>query len=198
MYAKIVPLALCVFLSCCVQSNRINWDEIRNAHVEIPMDSLQLLTPRKLISDNLIHRDPDLTFLIYVDSSSCSSCELKRLSIWHSIIKKAKRYDTKVNYLFIFCPNANEVNDFIENYYNNAIGLNIYIDSSKILERRNLLLHNAHFHTLLLDKEYNVVKIGNPARDAYAEKSFYKYLSLETRGDTLLRACRPTFPSYKG
>lgn len=96
--------------------------------------------------------------------------------MWHSIIKKVREYDLDVNSLFIFNPRANERFQLIESYYKNPINLDIYIDTAKILEKRNPILKNRIFHTVLLDVNNKIVKIGDPSKDIDAENNLYEYL----------------------
>lgn len=177
MFVKITLFLLSVLLLVgCKRHNGVDADVIRKTTVFVPDDSLLLLKPKRLKSDNMLNSYPDYRFLIYIDSVYCSSCELQRLGMWHSIIKKVREYDLDVNFLFIFNPRANERFQLIESYYKNPINLDIYIDTAKILEKRNPILKNRIFHTVLLDVNNKIVKFGDPSKDIDAENNLYGYL----------------------
>lgn len=117
-----------------------------------------------------ITNNPDVIakMVVYFDSTVCASCQLSRLWEWDetSIITKATKY--KFQTIFIFSPaEANLAAVQRATQAINSKEKNILIDENQDFVRLNPFLpEESVFHTFLLNKNNEIVLIGNPVNNS--------------------------------
>lgn len=184
MYIKITWLLLFALLcigslfGCKDEERREKEQRIRNTIISIPLDSMELLKPvRALVDYSRKEELPDYRYVIYYDSITCAPCKLHRMSIWRSIIKNAHVINANVDFMFIFHPSNNKVEDFRREYYKSKLLLPLYLDSIGIMERNNpLIKESSLLHAFLLNKDNSIVAIGDAGADERVERKFYDFL----------------------
>jgi hypothetical protein len=93
--------------------------------------------------------------LLYMDSIGCMSCKF-HIDVWKSHINEI---GNKVDFLFYF--NSNDENKLL--FWAKRFDGFIYIDKNDELNKLNHFPSNPMFQCFLLDKDDNVLAIGNPA-----------------------------------
>lgn len=163
-FSCIVVLIVC-FASSCKQKNNIE-NEIRNfkdSRIELSLDSMQNVSGK---CDPAVYSNVKYIYVIYVDSTSCSDCAINNLSEWSQLdfMETNTKDERLFKYVFIISPKQHQsshVRKTIENYavFNDFI----FLDTCKVFDKRNPNLpKNKLLHTFLLDKDRNVVLVGNP------------------------------------
>lgn len=99
-------------------------------------------------------------FLIYTDSTGCTSCKL-RLDVWKDLIREA---DTamrgKVDFMFYFYPKNQTVLHEIMKREN--FKYEVHINPNDELNSLNNFSKDMEYQCFLLDKDNKVLSVGNP------------------------------------
>ena len=119
--------------------------------------------------------DSELKLVIYTDSILCNTCSIKSIANWTYLLDYAKVFNNKLKYYFIFSPKVND-------YYSVRFALKtaqfdypVILDAKGEFKRINPHLpDNKMFHTFLLDKDHNVIMVGNPLSSIKMEELFKK------------------------
>lgn len=120
------------------------------------------------INDTLQNERPweraEMKMVVYMDHTKCSGCMLRKLFIWEDFIKMEKEYNNRFYIFFILqAPDGARDADIAAKFYMTEINHPIYIDSKSELAKQNHHLpKESACHTFLLDKDGNVVLIGDP------------------------------------
>ena len=116
-----------------------------------------------------------LKFIIYADSMSCTSCTLKEMYQWNSILEKAQSFSTPLKTYFIFAPKKENIRNLYITMKNIMPSIPIFIDTAGIFSQQNPHIPaNPMLHTFLLDKQNKVIFIGDPSKDKNLEDIFWK------------------------
>lgn len=114
-------------------------------------------------------------FIVYSDSSDCSSCSLRKLYQWDELSELSKRYGDGVQFIFIFSPSKKNQGLFelaIRNVLSSSL---IYMDTINIFSRLNPHIPGERrFHTFLLDEDNNVLLVGNPLENEKIKELFWQ------------------------
>ena len=115
--------------------------------------------------------------LVFCGPGECSTCAMNKMSEWNELLNLEKK--GVVNMDFIFSPSKEEKNDVIAAYHTSGLEHSIELDTCGIFLQKNPQIPGARvFHTLLLDKNNNVVLVGDPVHNKEIEKLFYKIMGL--------------------
>lgn len=178
VFFLIVPFLFLFLLSGCHDKNSELEQKLRTATIIIPLDSMELLSPiLRNIEDSSIIADYDYTYVVYYDTITCAPCKLHQMGIWRSIMKNTKDIGSTVNYAFIFHPRKGAIEKFKNEYYNQHILLNCYLDSTGVIERFNPIIKESRlFHSFVLGKDNHIKVIGNASKNVQIERSFYEFI----------------------
>jgi hypothetical protein len=107
---------------------------------------------------NSLHKEYNI--LLYVDSTGCSSCRLK-LPEWKQLIAESDSlFHGRLGFLLFFQPkNEKEINFLLREFYFNYP---VFIDMYKSIDRLNHFPKQQLYQCFLLDKDNQVMMIGNP------------------------------------
>lgn len=126
----------------------------------------ELIMPDELtfqIQDIPINYDfnnADFKIVTYIDSTGCTNCKMK-LPLWDKVINELKvDVDTDVNFLMIVGSNdLGGVKRILrENNFNHPVSL----DTLNMFDKTNGLPQNEEYHTFLMNRNNQVLTIGNP------------------------------------
>lgn len=114
-----------------------------------------------------LYYNADFKILNYIDSLECISCNL-RLKDWNILMKSFSENRSKeVTALFVFSPkNIIRMKEVIPLVKRNAMTFPIIIDSLDSFNSLNRFPNNSRFHTFLLDKNNQILAVGNPVANA--------------------------------
>ena len=109
--------------------------------------------------------------LTYVDSTGCSSCQLK-LSEWQQLIEEADGlFDGKVGFLLYFQPKS--LRDIYYLFVLEKFIHPVIIDMAGIINRMNQFPQKMEYQCFLLDGDNKVLAVGNPVLNPHIWE-FYK------------------------
>lgn len=166
---------LSVFLLVACSSNQKNPDlqKILNRQMNLPTSGQWILLNNDT-TRTLEQNKPKI--LVYYDSQGCTSCRLRELLVWKSIIQEIENMpynsDTsKVEFVFVISAKKDKQALKIA-LQQHKFPYPILCDTEKEFERDNLLPDNELLHCFLLDKENKVKLIGSPL---FNEKMWNRY-----------------------
>lgn len=117
---------------------------------------------------------PDLRFVVYVDSTECTPCELDKMYMWNDLISKARQYKGKLKYIFVIAPKSKEslVDIYLSIEYS-GLRSHVYIDTAYVFRDSNKEFPmDSKFHNFLLDKHDSVLFVGNPLKSKTLENVY--------------------------
>ncbi len=159
-YCKIILLIL--FFSSC--GNRVEKDiaQIRSRKIEIPLEEMTCWKNDTLQNLDIVEitAKPSFKYIIYIDSSLCSTCNIEQLYHWNAFISK---YDS-IQFYFILAPKNRQDAQVLPLYFKKSqLNHSIFIDEQYAFLRYNSHIPNRQmYHYMLLDRDNNAVLIGNP------------------------------------
>ena len=121
--------------------------------------------------------DSDYRFIIYIDSTDCSTCSLKNMYYWENILDSLTKYKSNISVNPIFSPRRTILNRFLNNLQEYNFRFPIYVDTCNAFLRANPHIpSNPLLHSFLLDENDSVILVGNPIRNKKIEELFFKIL----------------------
>ncbi len=143
----------------------------KNIEAEIAefTNSKVIFEPQKMVTQ--IHgkdtvynyRNDKLKLIVFFDKETCTSCVIDGLYDWNDFIADFKKNERYLKVFFIFAPPPNEMRNISISFKNSIIDYPIFIDTAGIFKKRNLHLPKEKvLHTFLLNKNNEVILIGNP------------------------------------
>lgn len=177
MKFRTIPIVMLIMFASCGQIQQKK--EIRNTFYNMRTHSVKLNLDRMeyCVPDNDKQRADtlaaDLKLIIYVDSSNCSPCIINRMYKWNYLIDKARECHNAVNFIFIFDPKEEQVEDAHLAVESSGLKNRIYLDTAHVFIHENEFIPKEEmFHTFLVDKNGRIIMIGNPQANKNVEKIF--------------------------
>lgn len=153
------------------------YEFLKSVKVSIPIENMTVFKPKRNIRTYSENKNENYKFIIYHDSLQCSSCELKRLTIWNSIISKTEAFGINMDYYFIFSPLKGSEDKFKSNYLDSRLLYPIYIDTEYKFSKVNpFILKKNRYHCFVLDKGNRIVFIGNPTKIMDMENKYLEFI----------------------
>ena len=171
-------IGISLLLLACNNRNMSEYEaRIRATKIDIPLDSMKLLTPDLNIPISGCNDSAQFRYVVYFDSLQCSPCQLKNMGIWRSVIKHTEEIGASVDFQFIFCPKASQREGLEETYFNRKTFLRIFIDTTGVVERHNpLLSESTIFHAFVVNDSNHIEVIGNAGNSELVERRYYEFL----------------------
>lgn len=164
-----------IIMGSCQKQTPDIIETINHTRITIPEEQMMCLLPQNKVMIN--DSSANMKFIVYYDSTICSPCQLKQLSIWNKIVKQSYSLGGKVELIFIFSPKTGFNQLLIDSYYSNKILHKLYLDSLGLYEKNNPILQNSkQFHSIVTNNEGRIIFVGNPADDVSVERLFYNFL----------------------
>lgn len=174
-YSILLFFTLLLTLNSCKQSDvEKEIEAFMESYVNLELDSMFYLgNQRTSVFDIRKHK---YSYIVYVDSFSCSGCELNHFSDWAALGNYVDIND--VTYLFIVSPKKKELTYIIEKVRRDTLfNDRIYIDAVGLFERSNSRLpRNKLLHTFLIDGKGQVVLVGSPINNSKMRKMLLELL----------------------
>lgn len=115
-------------------------------------------------------------FIIYYDTTDCSSCRISHLTDLKPLYDMANTSEFTV--LTIFSPAIEDVNDVILQLTITNHFMPIYVDAIGEFRRLNKDLPSDHrFHSFLLDENNKPIFVGNPLNSTKLSELFAKKIN---------------------
>lgn len=160
-------------LNSCYSKKEDSLLQMMQQPVSLPLFKMIKISPTN--RHLLYGANDDTTFKLihYIDSASCSICELKVIYQWDNFIYK-NEVTSSLEYYFIVDArkyNKEQLTDALSETY---FSQDVYLDSLGVFLKHNTNIpSNRLYHTFLLDKNNNVVLVGNPLNNTYIEELLY-------------------------
>ena len=163
---SILSCAICAWIIClsCNRNGEIekNIQAMLNTQVILSLDSMSCYVGCNQIK----HQESanDYKVIVYTDSAECASCSLQSLYDYKEQINKfCDVYKNKIGFCFIFSPKQGDIKKVKQKVLRSNFDLPIFIDSTNIFGRQNPSIPcNKMYHTFIIDKNKNIVLVGNP------------------------------------
>lgn len=163
----LVLLSLC----SCAGDDKIKEEMERfyGQHVTLPLDSMLYMADD---GARPAHDGTDYyKLVVYYDSTECSSCRLKTLYEWDTLIDSASSSGCGLGFYFVFNVPIQRMDDVKETLATYAEGLPVYLDTTGVFERVNPNLPRlSQMRTFMLDLKDTVVLVGNPVYNSRVEE----------------------------
>jgi len=170
-------LLLIILLSSCKEN-----EKGRITQLVTEWQGKEIILPKnpvftQYVTDTIDYRIPqsDYKVLVYVDSIGCTSCKLQ-LDGWKEFIASVNSVSVdSIPFLFFF-----HSKDYREIRYllkTSSFDLPISIDKEDELNKLNQFPSDIMFQTFLLDKNNNVVVLGNPIHNLAVKELYLKQIT---------------------
>ena len=148
-----------LFLGCKSEKEQVRdkIEQMKSRPIELCLDKMECRR------NPLNKLDKKYTMVVYVDSTECSSCALSKLRFWNPLIAEAKKKQLDIDYVFILAPKKEDMEDVNVELEITDLQSSIYVDTGFVFRKVNSFLPTENkYHTFLLDKDGNVILVGNP------------------------------------
>lgn len=143
--------------------------------------SIPELTSTYLGRDSSFPRN-DSTFaklIVYYDSSACQTCRVNTLYEWKDIIAIENKYRGMFKLMIIFAPAQEDITNLRRALARSRFIHPVYFDyNGRLLKDNEFIHHHQAFHTFLLDKNNNIVLVGDPVANPAMYPLLIKTLSI--------------------
>lgn len=115
-------------------------------------------------------------YIIFFDSTECSSCAVKNIWQWDDIINECRGH--KIGFYAIMEPSSNtNLSTLTYEIKASRAKIKIKIDTLNIFSNKNpQLAANKLFHCFLLNNRDSVLLVGNPTQNKKIEELMYKII----------------------
>lgn len=166
---------LLVSQSCNNNDIKDEIETFMSSPVDLALDSMQNVA-KSVSTDSVVC---DYTLVDYVDSTNCTECAITHFTDWKYLEEEIIEKGINMSFVFILEP-PREYIEATKRLAKQKHGnkKNVYIDASRVLRKNNPHLPKSQtLHIFLLDKEGNVLLVGNPLRNESIEKLMYKIIT---------------------
>lgn len=179
-----IQLLVCMFLFSC--NSR---DIVEKEYEQLISDTICLCLDQMLVvsydscdipqvkSNCMSNRTKKM--VIYADISLCTSCYIKQMPNWYSLINEVKRdYGNSVEFCFIINCQKQELDDIFSTLKYVSFDYPSFVDTSSVFRKVNKNIpENNLFHCFLLDETNSVVMVGNPQQNSRIKELLSQYLA---------------------
>lgn len=157
---SIIGMTICLLLFGCKSKK----EQVKDKIEQMKSSSIALcLNQMECRRNPLKTTDGKYKMVVYVDSAECSSCALSKLRFWNPLIAETKDKQVDINYVFILAPKKEDMEDVDMELEITDLQSSIYVDTGFVFRKVNSFLPTENkYHTFLLDKDGNVILVGNP------------------------------------
>ena len=142
----------------------------------LPLDSMDVWTPHERISIDA--SKSKYKMIVYLDTTNCSSCALKHMFVWNDFLQYSEEHDDILDFVFIVEARRGEDKSLKDMMYMTTLKHSIYIDNNQVFTRNNPSVPSeTMFHTMLLNKNINVILVGDPCKNEKIEKKLMQIVN---------------------
>ena len=172
---SLLMVILC-FLSCTDKDNfKDGIVQMKSQPISLPLDKMRCMWDGKdtVLSEGVY--DKELKLVVYSDTTACSSCGLKTMYLWDEFIEAIEAYGEEISLYFVFAPLKKDLDNFYFTMRTTKLSIPVYVDTMGVFMSENRHIpERADFHTFLLDKDNNVVLVGNPSKNERIWEMFWQ------------------------
>lgn len=174
-----VCLILFLFSSCDRRKEEINQqvNKLYSSVIDLPYPDMEALS----VDSAYLTKKADYQILVFVDSAECTPCYASHHGEWEGILKECRKYTPSIT-LSIIIESREISMDVKEKFLASDFGKTIFIDKTGVFRKRNPVFPESNImHVLLLDKNNQMVLVGNPLNNEKIEELLYAKLRESTR-----------------
>ena len=169
----VICLFLCMVLThSCTDKNKIKHqlNALYENPIIVPSEMMELVRGFNEKDRNRCkHR-----FVVYMDSTRCSSCAIKRVRDWELL---REDLNEEVDLVFIFAPKEEEYEKVKGALSKETISADVYVDKKHAFIRENPYIPSTHkMHVFLLTPKDSVILVGNPLNNNKIRRMLYDVL----------------------
>lgn len=114
----------------------------------------------------------DFKLVVYMDSTHCTECTLKRMHLWNDFYKLESKYEGRFKVVFIVqTSKKSNTKALVSAFRRYGVEYPMYIDSTNVFSSMNPHIPSEDmYHVFLADKKDSVVLVGNPQFNEKIEK----------------------------
>ena len=160
----------------CVRNSSLSEkiSALKKARIHINTENLTKVTDH---IDKKCAKHSRYTYVMYVDSMSCSLCTLKEMNKWTRYMEEMSAFN--INFMPVFKPMKRDLPEFVYRVKAMNLPFTVYIDSLGVLEEDNTSLRDlGDWNTFIIDKEGQIIIVGNPIRNHGIKEMVKEYLQL--------------------
>lgn len=187
---NVVSLFIIIFcflsISACRNGQDKKADGIKDTITTMQKNSLKLGLERMeyCIPDNDTPRtdkmDAEYKLVVYVDSTLCSPCIINKMFWWNDIIDLTRKDKDNVDYIFIFEPKRNQIEDAHLAAESSGLKNRLYLDTACVFRAENSFIpSDDKYHTMLINSKDSIVMVGSPLTNRSIRKVFLQILNIE-------------------
>jgi len=169
---NILYFLICLTTLSCSSQNSVkdNIKKMKDSPICITENNMKKWVPQNNNSATKVDTKK-FSFIVYADSSQCSSCFINGLKEWNELLglENSKKYN--IQFVFILEPRLGECNLTWHRLNNSHFNHVVFIDKQYLFRKTNPQIPNERmYHTFLLDSNNNVVLVGNPITNEKIKK----------------------------
>lgn len=170
-------LCVCLFIASCSESEKERLSRLvkewEGKEILFPDHSTFTIQGKDTVDFDF--QDAEYKIVTYIDSIGCTSCKLQ-LHNWKKLIERVEKLtDKRVAFVFNFCIKAKRDLQSLTKADN--FEYPVCFDEKDVFNRLNNFPTDVSFQTFLLNKENEVLAIGNPVHNKDVEKLYLKIIS---------------------
>lgn len=175
-----------IFLCSCVKNKteiiKRNIENMRERPISLLKDEMEMYY-HKGDEYNKRNIDKKYKLIVYIDKSNCSTCYLRKLKSWGIYLDSINAKCDNLESIFVLSPQKEEINEIKRILSFIKLDYPLYLDTIGKFEKSNPHIPKEHmYHTFLLDKNSNVVFVGDPLDNRHISK---KLLSIIEKKNNL-------------
>lgn len=164
VYRILLLILSCVPFCSCIEKKSLSKEQRDVLQVVEKMTGQHILFPKGMNTnfkiDSLLKKESKL--VVYLDSAECAECKLS-LDEWYVKIREMKFVNKDVAFVFIINSSSDSlINSLLKKH---RFDYPIFIDKSNSFFDLNSLGGDHRFQVFLLDKENNIMLVGDPIRN---------------------------------
>lgn len=174
LFYILIGVSLISSCGCNRLSLKKDMIDLKSQQIKFPNEMLKYIPSKNCFEyeSNMVLTQKMLSWVVYVDSSECSTCSYGLIYKWNHLLEK---YKTEVNFNFIFVPRQSDKKLTLVSLKEVKSEHYLWIDGKGTFAKLNPHIpKNKALHTFLLDENNNVILVGNPAYSKKIEEMFYK------------------------
>ena len=121
--------------------------------------------------------DEEYKYIVFYDSTECSSCAVNNLWQWDNLINKCS--EREIGFYAILAPSSNTDRSLLTYEIRmSRAKIKVMMDTLNLFANKNPQLKtNKLFHCFLLNKKDSVVLVGNPIHNRKIEELMFKIVN---------------------
>ncbi len=181
MYCKrlraLLLIAPIIMFSSCTIKQEEETNLLKAINVFLPLQEMEHLVSFAEAKMDMDTIPAKLSFVVYKDPQTCTTCEMSHLGEWGTIERKSNEI-IPVKYFYIFAPSEDHHHEIESFYQSSRLLQSIYIDDKLAFEKSNPILKNVKYHSFLMDAEGKLLFVGDPTKSESNEKNLLKVLQV--------------------